>query len=146
MENDVVNRKLESLRRCVERIQSKLPVTPDALRANYDLQDIIALNLQRAVQLCVDIAAYVISRTTMPAPNTMAESFARLLDLQILSPQLAERMQKAVAFRNILVHNYTDINWDIVVNIVTYHLTDFVQFAQAITRLDDDNGQRQNQP
>lgn len=140
MESDVINRKIESLRRCVERIQSKLPVTSDVIRSNYDLQDVIALNLQRAVQLCVDMAAYVISRTTMPPPSTMAESFVRLLDLRMLSPQLAERMQKAVAFRNILVHNYTDINWDIVVNIVTHHLADFVQFAQAIVRLDDEAG------
>lgn len=139
MDNDVIHRKLESLRRCVERLQSKLPVTPEGLRADYDLQDVIALNLQRAVQLCVDIAAYVISRTTLPAPDTMAESFTRLLELKILPPPLAERLQKAVAFRNILVHSYTDINWDIVANLVTHHLTDFVQFGHAIVRLEDES-------
>jgi hypothetical protein len=38
---------------------------------------------------------------------------------------------------------YTDINWDIVADIVTHHLTDFVQFAQAIDRLNDDALQSQ---
>jgi uncharacterized protein YutE (UPF0331/DUF86 family) len=86
----------------------------------------------------VDITAHVISGTEAPPPGTMAESFARLADLQVLPPPLAESLQKAVAFRNILAHNYTDINWDIVANIVTHLLTDFVQFAQAIDRLHDD--------
>ena len=138
MDKDVINRKLESLRHCIARITSKMPIAREVLQSNYDLQDIIALNLERAVQICVDIAAHVMSETEMPPPSTMAEGFARLAELQILPLQLAESLQKAVAFRNILVHNYTDINWDIVTDIVTHRLTDFVQFAQAIDRLNND--------
>ena len=142
MDRDVINRKLESLRRCIARIESKRPIRPDVLRVNDDLQDIIALNLERAVQTCVDIAAHVISQTELPVPSTMGEGFARLAELRVISPQVATSLQKAVAFRNILVHNYTNINWDIVANILTGHLTDFVQFAQAIDRLNNDNGQK----
>jgi uncharacterized protein YutE (UPF0331/DUF86 family) len=142
MDRDVINRKLESLRRCIARIASKRPIKPDVLRVNYDLQDIIALNLERAVQTCVDIAAHVISQTELPVPSTMGEGFERLAELQVISPQVATSLQKAVAFRNILVHNYTHINWDIVANILTSHLTDFVQFARAIDRLNNDNDQQ----
>jgi len=66
----------------------------------------------------------------------------RLAELRVISPQVAISLQKAVAFRNILVHNYTNINWDIVANILTSHLTDFVQFAQAIDRLNNDSDQK----
>jgi len=142
MDRDVINRKLESLRRCIARIASKRPIRPDVLWVNDDLQDIIALNLERAVQICVDIAAHVISQTELPVPSTMGEGFARLAELRVISPQVATSLQKAVAFRNILVHNYTNINWDIVANILTGHLTDFVQFAQAIDRLNNDNNQK----
>ena len=142
MDRDVLNRKLESLRRCIARIESKRPIRPEVLRVDYDLQDIIALNLERAVQTCVDIAAHVISQTELPVPSTMGEGFERLAELQVISPQVAVSLQKAVAFRNILVHNYTSINWDIVVNILTHHLTDFVQFAQAIDRLNNDHDQQ----
>src|SRR5712691_11383235 len=138
MDKDVINCKLESLRRCIAQITSKMPITREVLRSNDDLQDIIVLNLERAVQICVDIAAHVMSETEMPPPSTMAEGFARLAELQIHPLQLAESLQKAVAFRNILVHNYTDINWDIVTDMVTHRLTDFVQFAQAIDRLNND--------
>ena len=49
MDKDVINRKLESLRHWIARITSKRPMTVEALRSNDDLQDIIAVNLERAV-------------------------------------------------------------------------------------------------
>ena len=73
----------------------------------------------------------------------MAEGFERLAELQVLPPQLVDSLHKAVAFRNILVHNYTNINWDIVSDIVTHRLTDFVQFAQVIDRLNNATPQSQ---
>ena len=81
---------------------------------------------------------HVISQSELPPPGTMGEGFEHLAELQVIPRQLAERLQKAVAFRTILVHNYTNINWDIVANILTQHLTDFVQFAQAIDRINND--------
>jgi len=44
------------------------------LAEDYDLQDIICLNLERAVQGCVDLAAHVIADADLPAPTTMAIS------------------------------------------------------------------------
>jgi hypothetical protein len=57
MNSDVINLKLESLRRCVARIHSKMPLTQDDLQTDCDLQDIVSVNLECAVQTCVDIAA-----------------------------------------------------------------------------------------
>ena len=82
MDKDVINRKLESLRHCIARITSKMPMTVEALSSNYDLQDIISVNLERAVHTCVDIAAHVISETEVPPPSTMAEGFERFVAIQ----------------------------------------------------------------
>lgn len=134
MDRDLIEAKLESLRRCVERIAAKTPSSTDQLTHDPDLQDIIALNLQRAVQLCVDLAAHVIADTAARPPSTMAENFKILQDQKILSPPLAERMTKSVGFRNIAVHSYQLIDWDIVFHICRDHLGDFQQFAQIVTQ------------
>lgn len=55
MTDDVIRGKLESLSRCIGRIAEKRPGSAEILMADYDLQDIIAVNLERAVRLCVDI-------------------------------------------------------------------------------------------
>lgn len=132
MDRDLVETKLESLRRCVERIADKTPPSVDQLVRDPDLQDIIALNLQRAVQLSVDIAAHLIAETDAVPPTTMAENFEVLRKLQIIDSLLAERLTKAVGFRNIAVHSYQAINWNIAYQICRHHLDDFRQFAKAV--------------
>jgi uncharacterized protein YutE (UPF0331/DUF86 family) len=134
MDRDIVQAKLESLRRCVERIADKTPPSTDRLAHDPDLQDIIALNLQRAVQLCVDLATHVIVDISSKAPSTMADNFAILQEANIITPALADRMIKAVGFRNIAVHSYQTIDWNIVYQICTRHLDDFRQFAKAIAQ------------
>lgn len=55
MDREVIEQKLESLRRCMRRVVDKCPADQETLERNPDLQDILALNLTRAVQLSVDI-------------------------------------------------------------------------------------------
>ncbi|MEK6786132.1 MAG: DUF86 domain-containing protein [Nitrospirota bacterium] len=132
MDRDLVETKLESLRRCIERIAGKTPSSVDQLVRDPDVQDIIALNLQRAVQLSVDIAAHLIAETDATPPSTMAENFGVLQKLQIIDPVLAERLTKAVGFRNIAVHSYQAIDWNVVYQICRHHLDDFRQFTKAV--------------
>lgn len=51
MDREVIEQKLESLRRCLQRIKEKSPPSPETLAGDPDLQDILTLNLTRAVQL-----------------------------------------------------------------------------------------------
>lgn len=134
MDRDLVEGKLESLRRCVDRIAAKTPPSVDQLHRDPDVQDIIALNLQRAVQLSVDVASHLIAETDAVPPSTMAENFTILQKLHIIDSALSERLIKAVGFRNVAVHSYQSINWDIVYQICTKHLDEFRQFAKAVAR------------
>ena len=132
MDRDLIEAKLEFVRHCVERIAVKTPSSADQLARDPDLQDIIALNLQRAVQLCVDLAAHIIAETEARPPGTMAEHFVVLAHLKVINPNLEKRMIKAVGFRNVAVHSYQDIDWSIVFQICRHHLGDFKQFAEAV--------------
>lgn len=128
----MIENKLESLRRCIRRIESKRPARVDALVSDDDVQDVIALNLIRAVQICVDIAMHITSRHELPPPDTMAGAFLALHQIGVLDEPLAQRMGKAVGFRNIAVHAYRDIDWRIVFSIIHDDLDDFTAFARAV--------------
>ncbi|WP_282755778.1 type VII toxin-antitoxin system HepT family RNase toxin [Desulfuromonas thiophila] len=93
---------------------------------DYDLQDIITRNLERSIQQCVDIGLHIISDLEVPVPETMTGTFVALERAGCLNHEIAERMTKAVGFRNIAVHAYQQIDWQIVFAIMTKHLSDFV--------------------
>lgn len=132
MDREIIEQKLESLRRSIRRIQEKCPDSAEALAQDLDAQDILSLNLTRAIQLCVDIDAHMIASENVPPPDTMGQTFNVLAGLGYISEELATRLKNAVGFRNIAVHNYEAINWQIVHAISTRHLNDFRDFAQAV--------------
>lgn len=137
MDRDVVEAKLESLRRCLQRLRDQRPANAEVLARDPDRQDIIALNLIRAVQASADIAAHVVAARGWPVPATMGEGFDLLREHGLLPAETALRMRAAVGFRNIAVHNYERIDWQIVQTILEHHLADFDTFARAVaTSLD----------
>ncbi len=133
MDREVVDQKLESLRRCLRRIELKCPKDAATLVSDIDLQDIVSLNLSRAVQISVDIGAHLIAGMEVPPPDTMGQTFDLLAQEGVLNNELASSLKKAVGFRNIAVHNYESINWNIVHSIVKYHLADFSSFAKMVS-------------
>lgn len=135
MDRQLIAEKLESLRRCLERLDAKCPPSAELLAADLDAQDIVAINLQRAVQLCVDVAAHLIADSKLPAPATMGEAVGALAELGTVSPELAQRLRRAVGLRNIAVHNYAAIDWAIVHAVCQTRLGDFLEFAKEISAL-----------
>lgn len=134
MTTAVLNQKVESLRNCIERIESKKPFTADDLRNNFDLQDIISINLERAVQISVDIASHLLAESSGPTPTTMADSFAYLHQSNIISEKTAQSLIKATGLRNLLVHEYSKIDWAIVATVANSHLDTFRNFALEISK------------
>lgn len=136
MDRVVIERKLDSLRRCVFRVRERRPSTLGALLADLDIQDVLVLNLSRAVQLCVDIGAHLLTEGDQPTPSTMGETFTMLAASGVIDDDLAKRLRGAVGFRNIAVHNYEVIDWMIVHKLADTSLQDFADFAlQVAARL-----------
>jgi uncharacterized protein YutE (UPF0331/DUF86 family) len=88
--------------------------------------------LERAVQISVDIAAHILSATEISTPATMSEVFLALSEVDVITVELAERLRKAVGFRNISVHEYEKVDWEIVFSICTRHMSDFRAYAARI--------------
>lgn len=134
MDQVIITEKLESLRRCIQRIDDKKPESINQLIQDLDLQDILVLNLTRAIQLCVDIGSHIISSAGQSSPQTMGEVFTALHELGAISPETCDQLKKSIGFRNIAVHNYEAINWEIVYAISQNSVQDFRRFAQEVCR------------
>lgn len=123
---------MDSLRRCLSRLETKRPQNWEQILEDYDLQDIITVNLERAVQLSVDIGLQVLGTMDVTAPQSMADVFSRLSSKGVIPVELAGKLQAAVGFRNIAVHEYEEIDWKIVHSILSRHLNDFSAYIKAI--------------
>ena len=119
IDKKVIGEKLLSLNRCLERVKLHTPANVEALQSDFDTQDIICLNIQRAVQISVDIAAHILAEQLHEQTPTMAETFLALSRHGLLDSQLASRLAKAVGFRNIALHEYNTLDMNILYSIIT---------------------------
>lgn len=132
IDKKVIGEKLLSLNRCLERVKLHTPANVEALQSDFDTQDIICLNIQRAVQISVDIAAHILAEQLHEQTPTMAETFLALSRHGLLDSQLASRLAKAVGFRNIAVHEYNTLDMNILYSIITKEIGCFYEFSDAV--------------
>ena len=135
MDKEVLETKLEALIRCVHRIKDQNISTLEELEKNLDKQEIIILNLQRAVQICVDIGNHILLDYKTPTPSTMADTFKYLAENKLITDKNAQDLAHAVGFRNIAVHQYEKIDCNIILSIINNHLDDFKIFAEAMEEM-----------
>jgi len=134
--DDVILAKKESLERCVRQIHlyrqitSELPLEKDFLR-----QDAIALNLQRAAELCLDMANHVVRRRKLGVPKDSRESFTLLEKASLIPAELARKLRGMIGFRNVLVHDYQEIDMAIFVDVIDNHLEDLLDYSTQLLRL-----------
>jgi uncharacterized protein YutE (UPF0331/DUF86 family) len=128
----LLQEKADVVVRCLGRVKTKAPTSLSALTTDLDAQDIIVLNLERAIQACVDMASHIIAYTSLPPAPTMAESFICLRQAGVITQPVCDRMVKATGLRNLLVHEYQRIDWGIVWQVITKHLNDPHDFSREV--------------
>jgi uncharacterized protein YutE (UPF0331/DUF86 family) len=132
MHDDVIVNKIETIRRCIIRIQEEYIGFENELDQNYTKQDSIILNLERVSQATIDLSTHIIRINSFGIPKTSRDVFEFLYQHKVISKNIAQQMKKMVGFRNLAVHDYQNISLDIVKSIVEKHLGDFETFIEEI--------------
>lgn len=133
IELDVVYAKVGNIHNCLRRIRQGTELDPHKLE-DIDVQDIFVLNLQRAVQSAIDLAAHVIAAENLGLPTSLKENFVLLQQNAILSTELSNHMIAMVGFRNIAVHDYQSLDLDILKSILEHNLVDLEDYTRQILK------------
>jgi uncharacterized protein YutE (UPF0331/DUF86 family) len=127
-EIDVVLSKINIIKNCLMAIEKATTQEKD----EFFQLSLYELNLQRAIQACIDLANVVLAKEGLGLPNSYRQSFEILKNHQVIDEALTKKMISMIGFRNISVHDYEEIKPEIVKNIVKNHLTDFEKFYAII--------------
>jgi len=133
MTDELVLSKFVSLERCVKQIRDyysqprELPFAED-----YLVQDAITQNIQRACEICIDMANYVVRTRKLGVPHASRDSFYMLAEAKIITLDVASEMTRMIGFRNVLVHQYQNINIEIMITVVEEKLDDLLAYAEYI--------------
>jgi len=133
--DDIVLNKKERIERCIKQIRVYYALPGDVpFEVDYFKQDAIAVNLQRACEQCIDLANHTIKVRKLGLPKESKESFRLLAQNGIIPRDLAANLEHMVGFRNILVHEYQNLDIRRLLDVIENHLDDLVDYTNFIVK------------
>lgn len=90
--------------------------------------------LQISVEALIDICHLFVTGLKLGLPAEEEDLFEKLERAEIISPPLKEKLKEMKGFRNILVHEYGEVDDKIVYQAVKTKLSDFETFKQEILK------------
>lgn len=136
MPDDVLVNKSATVERCVARAREEFERDPASFATDFTRQDAAILNVQRACEAVLDMGQHLVRRERLGVPQSARDVFELLARGQWIDARLADALKRMVAFRNIAVHDYQSLLLPILVNVITRHTQEFLEFTQIVLQRD----------
>jgi uncharacterized protein YutE (UPF0331/DUF86 family) len=135
VDKSLVLRKFAELEENLRQIGDYSNISVKEYSEDWKVQRIVERTLQMMIEICVDIASHIVSDAGYRVPKSYADTFRVLHENENISEDLFGKMEKMAKFRNIVIHQYSKVDAEIVVNILKRDLNDFLDFKKAIINL-----------
>lgn len=90
-------------------------------------------NLQVAIQACIDIANHIVASLGLDRSfKETAEVFGTLAKEKIIPEDFVPTMEKMTGYRNVVVHDYLEVDRHLTYENIKEHLPDLSKFAKHI--------------
>lgn len=130
----VVQARLTLIRDLLDDLQTVGEVSVDLLQRDRMLRHGVERVLGQLVELAVSINGHVGATLLGRAPRDYRSSFGLAQEAGALDPALVTRLQASVGMRNVLTHEYVDIDLEIVAGAVIAAGQDYGQYVQQMAR------------
>jgi uncharacterized protein YutE (UPF0331/DUF86 family) len=130
---DVITRHLKQLRMYLERLNELQKHSREQMMTDWQTQSVVERNLQLAVEVVISISQQIISSLSLPTPDSGREAIVTLAKAGIITQELGAMLEDAVRFRNVLVHQYLEIDYAKVYRVLQEGPADFKEFARQIS-------------
>ena len=130
MSPEVVRKKLESITKYLNDLIPYKKISFDEfMRKHYEIERILEL----LVMTSSDVVFHLITDRGEPAPVSYKAAFLRAGELGIISSKLSKNLALSAGLRNILVHEYEEIDYVIVHKSIPSAIRDFTSFIKELS-------------
>ena len=127
-----VRRRLLKLEEVISRLETVGPMTAEELRNDFRDAWVVERGLQLAAEIFFDIGNHILSAHFGTSASDYEAILAGLGAHQVVAQELADRLRGLGGFRNILVHDYLELDLDRVADAFTRAPRDFTEFSLAV--------------
>ncbi|MBI5152024.1 DUF86 domain-containing protein [Candidatus Peregrinibacteria bacterium] len=127
-----IENKISAIKKYLKILEMYKKISKKELEKDLTLRGAVERYLYLAAQATIDLAEAVIAHKKFRKPTTLSECFYILNEEKIIPRELTKKMVGMVGFRNIVAHDYGEINYDIVYDVLQNGLKDIKEFLSKI--------------
>lgn len=131
IDKTIIYNLLEELQDYIYDLEN-MNFTISELEENRDIQHLINHRLHTAVEICIDIAMHIASALELPGRDSAIDVILLLGKEDIISRKLAAQFQKAPKLRNLLIHGYARVDYQMLFRDYKDDISQMKQFAYQI--------------
>ncbi len=128
----IITRRVEQIEKHLERIRPFASPSYEAFLKDYIAQDVVEYNLFQTVNHLIDIFQHTVIDEEYGFPETAYEAAQILFEKGILSQEDLSVFKQLVGFRNVVGHDYINLDKEVVYHILTHGEKDI---RSLITRI-----------
>ena len=128
--DDIMINKAAIIERCVRRMIEESRACP--LLDDYTHIDALTLNIERACQAAIDMAMHVVADRHLGVPQSTTDAFSLLQRSGLIDPPLAAALHGMVGFRNVAIHQYDQLDMDVLRWVIESGYKDWIRLGEAL--------------
>ena len=134
VKREVIRKRLTKLDEYLEILHSLQKYSLEEFVSNPEHYGSAERFLQMAVETTIDIGNHIVSDLGLGTVNWYSDIAIILEEKGHISAELREKWIRMVGFRNILVHDYLEVDRTIVYDVLRNRLDDLIQLKQAFAK------------
>ncbi len=144
IDRDLVRRKLSRMNMYLDKLA---PIAAKSFK-EYLSDFYLKVSAERLIQLIVECASdinnHVVLELKQRPPEDYASSFIKAAEVGLISRQLADLLKGSGGMRNIIVHEYMEIDDKKVYSVLARAISDFKEYIKQVDRFLDKLEKRTN--
>lgn len=125
---DVIKKRLNQLSISLNKIEKFKDISLEEFLKDDIIQDVVEYNLFIAINMMIDISTHIVVDNNMGDPETLGGAFAILSKEKYFSEDESKTYRNMVGLRNILSHEYVNIDKNMIYDILKNNLIDIKKF------------------
>ncbi|ERS54352.1 MULTISPECIES: type VII toxin-antitoxin system HepT family RNase toxin [Corynebacterium] len=133
-QSDTIRKRLVSLQRILGELEKYQDSDVDELRSDLSQMYAVFFMLQQVIDLATDINQHIAATTLNVADSNSRRGFEDLIRAGVLPSDLEQDFYKSAALRNVITHQYVEVDLGIVSNSIPRVLDVYTQYVKSISR------------
>lgn len=133
VDKNVITSRAEQIDRHLSKIDKYKKITFDEFIKDSVIQDVVEYNIFQITNHIIDISQHIVVDEDYGIPQTSYDAVQILFDKDVFSMKDKNMLKKMIGFRNVIGHDYLNIDKQVVYFILTKGIKDIKEILSKLT-------------